>query len=75
VIVCVGRVKDVSDVIDGVFRLTGIDLKQLEDTVEILMEEYAECLEDIHIREDIFNEKLSRDEMKIWRKYIGKVFG
>ena len=37
------------------------------------MEEYAECLEDIKIREDKCDVVLSRDEMKVLRKYIGKI--
>ena len=43
---------DVSKVEDDSFRFTGIDIKKVEDGIEISMEDYAESLEEIEIRED-----------------------
>ena len=37
---------------DKSFRLTGIDVKQLNEGVEISMNDYADSLEEIEVRED-----------------------
>ncbi len=37
------------------------------------MEDYAESLEEIEIREDKLDETLTRDELNILRKYVGKL--
>lgn len=52
---------DVSKVEDDKFRFTGIDIRKVEDGMEISMEEYAESLEEIEIREDISNDRLIKD--------------
>ena len=57
---------------DDKFRYTGIDIKKVENRIEISMDEYAESLEEIKIREGKTNEELNRDEMKVLRKYVGK---
>ena len=36
------------------------------------MEDYAESLEEIEIREDRSDEMLTREELKLLRKYVGK---
>ena len=50
---------DVSKVEDDSFRFTGIDIKKV-DGIEISMEDYAESLEEIEIREDRLDETLTR---------------
>ena len=37
------------------------------------MDDYAESLEEIKIREDKLDEELTRDELKILREYVGKL--
>ncbi len=37
------------------------------------MNEYAKSIEEVKVREDRSDEKLSREEMKILRKYVGKL--
>ena len=39
------------------------------------MDEYAESLEEIKIREDKSDEELTRDELKILQKYVGNLIG
>ena len=36
---------------DNRFRYTGIDIKKVENRIEISMDEYAESLEEIKVRE------------------------
>ena len=64
---------DVSKVEDDKFRYIGIDIKKVENGIEISMDEYAESLEEIKIREGKTDEELNRDEMKVLRKYVGKL--
>jgi hypothetical protein len=64
---------DVSKVEDEQFRFTGIDVKQLEDGIEISMEDYAKSLEEIQIREGGSEEMLSREELRVLRKFVGKI--
>ena len=52
---------DVSQVEDNHFRFTGIDVKKIEDGIEISMEDYARFLEEVKIREDRSDEALTRD--------------
>ena len=37
------------------------------------MNDYAASLEDVEIREDKSDEKLMREEMRVLRKYVGKL--
>ena len=37
------------------------------------MEDYAKSMEDIQIREAKADEMLTRDELKVFRKYVGKL--
>ena len=64
---------DISKVEDSKFRFTGIDVEQFDDRIEISMDDYAASLEDIAIREDKSDEKLNREEMRVLRKYVGKL--
>ena len=67
------KVLDVSKVEDDKFRFTGIDVEKVGDKIEISMNDYAASLEDIEVREDKSSESLTREEMKIFRKYVGKL--
>ena len=69
----VSEVLDVSIVEDDKFRYTGIDIKKVEDGIEISIDEYAESWEEIQVREDRSDEELTRDELKVLRKYVGKL--
>ena len=69
----VSKKLDVSKVEDEKFRFTGIDIKKVDDGIEISMEDYAESLEEIEIREDKSDETLTRDELKVLQKYVGKL--
>ena len=64
---------DMSKVGDDKFRYTGIDIKKVENGIEISMDEYAESLEKLKIREGKPDKELTRDEMKVLRKYVGKL--
>merc|ERR1711984_63069 len=64
---------DISKVEDGRFRFTGIDIEQIDGRIELSMDEYADSLEDILIREDKSSEELDREEMRTLRKYVGKL--
>merc|ERR1712237_119491 len=69
----IGKALDISKVEDSKFRFTGIDVEQFNDRIEISMNDYAASLEDIAIREDKSDEKLNCEEMRVLRKYIGKL--
>ena len=64
---------DVSTVEDGCFRFTGIDVMKTKDGVRISMEDYARSLEDIMVRDAKADETLTRDELKVFRKFVGKL--
>ena len=64
---------DISKVENDKFRFTGIDVEKVDDRIEISMNDYAASLEDIEVREDVSDEKLSRDEMHVLQKYVGKL--
>ena len=66
-------VLDISKIEDRVFRFTGIDVEQKDESIVISMNEYAKSIEEVKVREDRSDEKLSREEMKILRKYVGKL--
>ena len=67
------KVLDISKIEDSAFIFTGIDIKKLENHIEMSMNDYALSLEDIEIREDKSDEKLTREEMRVFRKYVGKL--
>ena len=64
---------DISKVENDKFRFTGIDVEHIEDRIEISMNDYAASLEDIEVREDKSDEKITREEMRVLRKYVGKL--
>ena len=51
---------DVSQVENDHFRFTGIDVKKIEDGIEISMEDYTKSLEEIEVREDRWDEMFQR---------------
>ena len=55
----VSAVLDVSKVEDNKFRYTKIYIHKVEDGIEISMDDYAESLQEITLREDRSEEKLS----------------
>ena len=57
------------------FRYTGLDVNVISDGIEILMEEYANSLQNIsEIRKvEEGNESLNKEEMKLYRKITGKL--
>ena len=67
------KVLDMSKVEDGRFRFTGIDVESFEDRIELSMNDYAASLEDVEVREDKSSESLTREEMRVFRKYVGKL--
>ena len=60
-----------------VFRIIGLDVKVVEEGVDILMDDYSQSLKDIlDIRKmDDRDEELSKLEMQLYRKYIDKIAG
>ena len=64
---------DVLKVGDKKFRFTRIDVNKIDDRIEILMNDYAAYLEDIVVRDDALDKKLTQDEMHVFRKYIRKL--
>ena len=67
------KVLDVSTVESDCFRFTGIDVKKRKGGIEISMEDYARSLEEIQIRDAKADEPLTRDELKVFRKFVGKL--
>ena len=67
----VSEVLDVFEVEDDKFRYTGIDIKKVVDRIEISMDEYAESLQEIKVREDRSDIELTWDELKVLWNYIG----
>ena len=62
-----------SKVEDDKFRFTGIDVEKVGDKIEISMNDYAASLEDVEVRDDKSSEALTREEMKLFRKYVRKL--
>merc|ERR1711873_146245 len=64
----------VSKVEDDVFRFTGLDVKAGNGKIEVSKEDYANSVEEIkEIRKADRAEKLTRVELKEYRKYTGKI--
>merc|ERR1712115_397708 len=64
----------VSKVEEDNFRFTGLDVKTKDGNIEISMEDYAESIKEIkEIRKADRTEKLTKAELKGYRKYTGKV--
>ena len=66
----ISRVLDVSTVESDCFRFTGIDVKKLKGGIEISMEDYTKSLEEIEIREAKADEILTKEELKVYRKFV-----
>ena len=69
----IGKALDVSTVESNCFRFTGIDVKKVKEGIEISMEDYAKSLEEIQIRDTKADEPLTREELKVFRKFVGKL--
>ena len=69
----IGKALDVSTVESDCFRFTGIDVKKVKEGIEISMEDYAKSLEEIQIRDAKADEPLTREELKVFRKFVGKL--
>lgn len=69
----VGKALDILKIEDRLFRFTEMDVKQSDDGVDILMNDYVNSLEEIDVREDRSDEKLTREDMKVLRKYVRKI--
>ena len=65
----------VSKIKEDVFRFTGLDIKVVEDGIEILMDDYTQSIKDIkEIRKvEDQNEELYKLEMKMYRKMTRKI--
>jgi len=64
----------VSKVEKDVFRFTGLDVKAGNGRIEVSMEDYVNSVEEIkEIRKANRDEKLTRAELKEYRKYTGKI--
>ena len=64
---------EISKLEDDVFRFCGIDMLKEEDRIVISMEEYAKSLEKLEIIKGSSEEELSETELRIYKKYIGKL--
>ena len=49
-------------------------MKRVKEGIEISMEDYAKSLEEIQIRNAKADETLTRDELKVLRKFVGKLY-
>ena len=64
----------VSKVDENNFRFTGLDVKTNNGKIEVSMEDYADSIEEIkEIRIAKRDEKLTKAELKEYRKYTGKI--
>ena len=48
-------------------------MKRVKDGIEISMEDYAKSLEEIQIRDAKADQTLTRYELKVLRKFVGKL--
>ena len=64
---------EISKLEDNEFRFTGMDVKKEGDVIVVSMEDYAKSLEKIDIRKGMPDDPLTEVEMKIFRKYVGKL--
>ena len=69
----IGKALDVSTVENDCFRFTGIDVKKVKEGIEISMEDNDKSLEEIQIRDAKADEPLTREELKVFRKFVGKL--
>ena len=64
---------NMSKIEDKEFRFTGIDVKEKDGKIELSMEDNAKSLNLIKVRDGKQDEPLTREEMRILRKYVGKL--
>ena len=70
----VSRELTVSKIERDNFRYTGIDVKTVEDGIEVEMEDYVESLEEVReIRKADRDDPLTKTELKVFRKMTGKL--
>ena len=71
----VGRELTVSKIKEDCFGFTGLDIKVVDDGIEVSMEDYTNSLQDIkNIRKvENFNEPLTKLKMKEYQKITGKI--
>ena len=71
----VGRELMVSKIEEDCFRFTGLDIKVVDDGIEVSMEDYTNSLQDVkNIRKvGDCDEPLTKLEMKEYRKMTGKI--
>ena len=67
------RVLDVSTVESDCFRFIEIDMKKVRKGIEISINDYAKSLEEIQIRDAKADETLTREELKVFRIFVGKL--
>ena len=64
---------EISKLEDNEFRFTGMDVKKEGEVIIVSMEGYAKSLEKIEIRTELPDDPLTKVEMKMYRKYVGKL--
>ena len=64
---------EISKLEDDEYRFTGMDVRRESDRIVVSMEEYAKSLEMIEVRKGLPGELLTDVEMKVYRKYVGKL--
>ena len=71
----VERELTVSKIEEDTFRFTGLDVKVVDDGIEVSMEDYTQSLQDIKQIRKVENreELLTKLEMKEYRKMTGKI--
>ena len=65
---------EISKLEDNEFRFTGMDVKKEGEVIIVSMEDYAKSLEKIEIRKGLPDDPLTEVEMRMYRKYVGKLF-
>ena len=74
VIETVSRELTVSKIERDNFRYTGIDVKTVNDGIEVEMRDYVDSLEEVReIRKAVRDDPLTRAELKVFRKMTGKL--
>ena len=64
---------EISKLEDNEFRFTGMDVKKDGDVIIVSMEDYTKSLGNIEIRKGLPDDPLTEVEMKVYRKYVGKL--
>ena len=64
---------EISKLEDNEFRFTGMDVKKDGNLIVMSMEDYAKSLEKTEIRKGFPDDPLTEIEMKMYRKYVGKL--